>query len=233
MSPTTPVILGASIGWHTNMCHWMSGWTTEEWGVFFTLLTAVAIFGQWAAMLRTNKHFRITERAYVRLSHVTEGRRAAFDWLQGGAGEATMQIEIKNCGRSPARVTGVWLGGRCVPDGKEFPTYFSYREGHSATASKIGRAFLMPSDQILIPWALNFSPEEYEAVELGNATLIIFGYVDYIDQFGDHYRGGYGRQLIPQTFKNNLGFPDCPAKLNFDEPRTKGAWLDRGTQFSE
>ena len=70
--------------------------------------------------------------------------------------------------------------------------------------------------------------------------MVIFGFMDYEDQFGSVHRSGYGRVYAPirdvrpaninsEDFynRNNLVYFDTPSTYNFDLPRdTKGAWIE-------
>ena len=86
--------------------------------------------------------------------------------------------------------------------------------------------FVTPNDTIYVPQKLEVHKAERSDIEEGKSALIVFGYVDYIDQFDERQRGGYGRQYIPNIGGNNLGFPIVRAKLNYDEPRTPSVGWD-------
>ena len=213
-------------GEKVSMIGWLARWTAEEYIALFSFFTLGAIAGQWLAMRRENEHFRVTERAYVRMSHVSN-MRTGLQWRkEPHSSEADVLIEVKNCGRTPGRVTAVWLTCKVVPKGQEFPVNFSYADGDLSYDSGEGYSFVMPSDAIFVPQELDIHEAERRDVDEGSATLIVFGYVDYIDQFGARHRAGYGRQYIPNVAGNNLTFPAVRAKLNYDEPRAPGVGWD-------
>ncbi len=196
-------------------------WDANDTIALFTGLTFVVFAGQLWQMVRTNQHFRVTERAYVKMSHVSE-KRDGLQWLQGGSGQADIRMETTNSGRSPARVTATFLAAKVFSDDVESQIGFPYPDRDVIR----GHAFLVPSDAIFTTNSFEITPEEYAAVESGDATLIIYGYVDYTDQFGDCYRGGYGRQYMPGVKGINLGFPEISDRLNYDEPRSPSPALD-------
>ena len=62
----------------------------------------------------------------------------------------------------------------------------------------------MTNDHIFI--YATFPLAEFQQVLLGQLTLYLFGYVDYIDAFGQRHRGGYARLFMPEQKENNLVF---------------------------
>jgi hypothetical protein len=201
--------------------------------VMSAALTAIATVGigiftwtLWRSNERSSEHFRVTERAYVKMSHVSK-MRTGLQWdKEPDSGKFTVLIEVKNCGRTPARVTAVWLTCKAVLKGQEFPVTFSYADGSLSYDSGEGYSFVMPSDAIYVPHELSIQDADRRAADDGSATLIVFGYVDYIDQFEVRHRAGYGRQYIPNVAGNNLGFPNVKAKLNYDDVREPGVGWD-------
>ena len=91
----------------------------------------------------------------------------------------------------------------------------------------------MPGDAFYLPQPLEIHETERQSVEWMDSTIIVYGYVDYIDQFGAHHRAGYGRQYIAGGKGNNLAFPVVRAKLNYDEVRTVGIGWDWPNQQHE
>ena len=91
-------------------CPW---WTYSGlWIAIFTFLTVCIFVGQLRAMLRTNEHYRVTERAYVKISHFAPGiywvmpqkeetRYSEEKNLRYGMG---LYFRAKNFGRTPASV---------------------------------------------------------------------------------------------------------------------------------
>ena len=62
-------------------------------------------------------------------------------------------------------------------------------------------------------------------MDAGTQRLIVYGYVDYIDQFGQRHRAGFGRQYHPSATTNNMVFPDT-GPFNYDCERQVGEGID-------
>ncbi len=80
------------------------------------------------------------------------------------------------------------------------------------------RAFMAPDDTLDRRGEFELPDESMKAAKDGNAQLVVFGYVDYIDQFNIRHRAGYARQYSQDAGQNNLVFPTVPAAaaLNYD-----------------
>lgn len=195
-----------------------ANWNADDFIAAFTGLTFFVFAGQLWQMWRQNQHFRVTERAYVKMSHDSSGR----DGLQLTAnGFRNIRAELKNCGRTPARISSMFLDVRVLRHGEMAD--FVYRDGGAVMV----QAFVMPGESVIRNWEFRLTPAQETVIDAPEeGILIIYGYVDYRDQFGDRYRSGYGRQFIPTVQGNNLGFPEIDARLNFDDLRMKGAGMD-------
>jgi hypothetical protein len=71
---------------------------------------------------------------------------------------------------------------------------------------------------------MSITDEERLAVDDGTQKMIIFGYADYIDQFGIRHRAGYGRLYIDSQV-NNLAYPDT-GPFNYDRIRLPDEGID-------
>ena len=47
----------------------------------------------------------------------------------------------------------------------------------------------------LYPSVFRIGPKDIPYIREGERKLYIFGYVDYVDNFGSHHRGGYAREF--------------------------------------
>jgi hypothetical protein len=206
------------------MCAWLttwnalSAWSAEDWIALFSLFTGVAIVGQWTAMLRTNKHFRIGERSYVKMSHEPPG----IKWESDTSGNFKVVLKITNHGRTPGNVTDV-VTNFFLPPSKMRITELPPSVRH--TFLKETKAFLVHGDYIYQHADLSVTVEERNDILAGRVVLIFYGYVDYIDQFNVRHRGGYGRKYLPTGVEQNLVFPD-EGLFNYDRVRKTGEGID-------
>lgn len=163
-------------------------------------------------------------RAYVKLSHHPPG----IEWDGNDIGRFSVLLRIKNHGQTPARITNFSLNA---------PTYATVaalepEPPYTNTAER--GAFLVADDAYSHTIFLRISRTEHAQVMAGTLRLAVFGFVDYIDQFGDEYRGGYGRWYEPardnrarfigsdEDFleRNNLTYIEDP-RYNYDALRTE------------
>jgi hypothetical protein len=105
----------------------------------------------------------------------------------------------------------------------ERPTY----EGTQGYPS--ARAFLVANDRIFTH--ATFPLPEFQQVLLGQLTLYLFGYVDYVDAFGQRHRGGYARLFVADQKENNLVFI-TNASYNYDVPRQPGEGRNWGENLA-
>ena len=174
---------------------------------------------------RANWHFRVTERAYLKVSHITPDTGPALTWSPN-LDVFGVEVEIKNLGRTPARVTDSTFNYQVFERGEWFthtPAYI--RQPNSADET---HAFLVCKDRFIDRNRCQIDPEVAKRVLNETAILIFFGYVDYRDQFGQRHRRGYGRQYGPGGLgNNNLVYPAGGLDgLNYDRPRVRGEGKD-------
>lgn len=153
-----------------------------------TLFIAVFSGTLWWVNRRQGSDARVIQRAYVKISHSSPGvevDRSGNFWLQGS---------IKNFGQTPARVTDIVMKPVVVAHGEPLPTIPDYT---CADPGPSLQAFLVRDDEFFIPRFYSITPYEMEQVRGHQADLYVIGFVDYVDQFGERHRGGYGRRYYP------------------------------------
>jgi hypothetical protein len=164
--------------------------TYNKWIARFTAILAiatiglgVATFGLYLVNHNQLKHGRRVERAYVKMSHRAPGI------MFGTKPSIDLMIQVKNYGRTPARVSGVIITPIVWPKDTPLPANPAY-----VNFWKVGKTpggFLVCDDHFVIDSTTTISEEEYSAVREGTHDVIVVGYVDYIDQFERHHRSGY------------------------------------------
>jgi hypothetical protein len=184
---------------------------------FISLVTGilVALFTLGLVLLgrKADSHFRVVERAYVKMSHYPPG----IDWFETTAmAHATIAIRVKNFGRTPGHVTDVHVEGRLLQEGEELPAIPQYEllEGREITS-----AFLVTDDEFVHRVDLGIPPRDLQKIREGAARYFIIGYVDYRDRFGGHHRGCFGRFYDPDI--------DDTAQLGSGNVWTEEVWTGR------
>jgi hypothetical protein len=79
-------------------------------------------------------------------------------------------------------------------------------------------AFLVTNDETFFTCIMPLDPSAIFAAEQEQKRLIVFGYVDYIDQFKVRHRSGYAREYDKITRPNNLIYVTQP-RYNYDRVR--------------
>jgi len=206
---------------------WLMDWNSDRSIAFLTGLIALIGYFQW-------RHFRVTERAYLKMSHITPKKEdagtpkpevveQALMWI--GPDTCTFQVtyEVKNHGRTPARVTATGTAYEVLDvDEKVTDTGWDPVAEDDRT-----EAFLVCNDRFEFDDDETITLEEKIACEGGKKILIVSGFVDYIDQFGVRHRSGYARRWLPgDRTRNNLIFTDEHPGMNYDRERTRREGLD-------
>ncbi|MEO8060252.1 MAG: hypothetical protein ABI671_18200 [Burkholderiales bacterium] len=157
------------------------------------------------------------ERAYVKLSYERPGVV-----LQSSIG--TVELKIKNWGKTPATVTNVRFGAALLPHGESLSIEFPYK---GPVSSDIASAFLVPDEfyTASLPFPLHGTDER--TIRDSGKKLWVFGHVDYIDVFRCRHRSGWVRTYIPslQGTDDNLVYA-VGDRYNYDRPRKKGEGND-------
>jgi hypothetical protein len=197
----------------------------------FTFVLAVATIYLWRETRNASKialeHARaltLSERAYVKISHTSPN-------LIREDCKFTAIFDIKNYGRTPATVTDVVYNHLVLMKNESLPLTPKY----DRSGTDVVRAFLVTGEEFSSGYPLSVSQEEFIAIESKAKNLFIYGYVDYIDQFGNHYRAGFARQYDPTPIKiinagvvqgySNLFFVNQPG-YNDDRIRKHGEGND-------
>jgi len=182
------------------------------------------------AALEEAKAMTLAERAYVKMSHCPPG-------LQQVANSPLydIQLQIKNFGHTPATVTGVVLTYKIVPHEDLLPTVPEYGSG---TGQLIRRVFLVREEDFFTHQTFTILSPDFTLIENETNDICIYGYVDYIDQFGTRHRAGYARRYEPrandariyrtdEAFRNrsNLMYVTQP-RYNYDRRREHGEGND-------
>jgi len=160
-----------------------------------------AFFGSWVAGFTGALYWRtvlqerankISERAYVKIIH----QRPGVEWFGSDPGKFLVRIIVRNSGKTPATITNVSLStfvfvGQEPAPGQEM--YETPDRPPYARAERSVGAFLVADDQSTHTVVLRISAEEHTEVMAGRSQMLVFGFVDYVDRFGESHRGGYGR----------------------------------------
>ncbi len=199
--------------------------------IFTAILAGCTVLLTWIAR-RQNQMMRTIERAYVKMSHHSRREYPALN-INLQAGTATVTINIRNFGRTPAEVTDVFLA--LAFDDLPPPGSYILPPGHQQT-----RVYLVTQDKFnhYVPFT-GLDPDALMAVmEDEERKLWLYGYVDYRDRFGTRHRGGYMRRYerfdrtaapdalghLPERY-NNLVFDPTPG-FNYDRERERGEGND-------
>ena len=160
------------------------------------------------------------ERAYVKMSHNLPGLHIE---KENNLFEIT--IEIKNHGRTPTTVTDVVIDAKLLENGVLLQKPFPFRqENREAVPS----AFLVTQEAFTITKCFPLRGDNMKDTMFFAKKLWIFGHVDYIDTFGNRYRGGYVRTYNPHLDdgkKNNLVYMN-EDQYNYDRQRKNGEGND-------
>lgn len=172
------------------------------------------------AALLTAKNMQTTERAYVKMSHTDPG----LVFIKGETTESyKVEVKIENCGKTPALVTEARLRFKLCDDGESLPSTIDYPD--SDAAERPSSAFLVPTDYFFIK--RNSPNDWHRMVSTDLKRLILFGYVDYTDVFGQQHRAGYAREY--STVKGNNLFLVAAKGYNYDRLRKETDRQDQDT----
>lgn len=206
---------------------WTVGTIIQQYNGAITALATIFIGAFTMTIWKINRdqlrHGRRVERAYVKMSHRTPGVM-----FSSGFTKVEVEIEVRNHGRTPARVTDALLSSMIVPKGRRVPDRPIYKE---TPDRDIPSAFLVVNDFFIFSGYTTITSEQSAEVRAGNAQLCIVAYVDYIDQFGERHRGGYGRMYYPQPGENNLMFIN-ERGYNYDRVRLPAEGKDWNDEYS-
>jgi hypothetical protein len=125
-----------------------------------------------------------------------------------------VRVEIHNAGRTPATVIEMFVKPAFVSIASTLPVTPDYSRQRTEPPR---RGFLVADMSAYFNEQFDISTEQANQIVAGSLTLYVIGYVDYIDAFGQHHRGGYARRFECQSVANNLVFV-TEAGYNYDEP---------------
>jgi hypothetical protein len=179
--------------------------------VFTGVLTGLAVL-QALMLWRTVENGRVSERAYIKMSHTPPG--VTFN----NSGSFTVQMQIVNYGKTPAEIIDAHICPHVLKISEMLPAEPDYQR-HKGLPSPL-RAFLVANDKFFFrPKRVSIAPAEITAIKAGLSNFYLIGYVDYRDKFGATHRAGYARIYHPdqdrregwesdKAFKkrSNLGF---------------------------
>jgi hypothetical protein len=162
-------------------------------------------------------HGRQVERAYVKMSHKAPGV------LFGSDRRVDISVDVKNFGRTPARITDVLLSTMIIGRNQPLPTDPIYTPPVNRI---LPSAFLVCDDSFNVSASLVILEQmQFSNIMIGELHLYVVGYVDYVDQFEQRHRGGYGRRYVHNADGNNLIFVDA-RRYNYDRVRLPGEGKD-------
>jgi hypothetical protein len=189
------------------------------WTVYETRRTA-------KAAIAAAEHVTRVERAYVKLSHTEQG--VFFSVKHHGQlppgtqaeneGVLSLEIQAKNWGETPARLTAIALGPIYIQGGKKLPATPPYPE-----PAIIGN-FLVRGEESFIEFKFTVDKKTSADLLRGTVTLYMIGYVDYVDAFGGRHRSGYARIWTREAVKNLNVVTD--AAYSYDRARLPGEGND-------
>ena len=131
-------------------------------------------------------------------------------------------------GGTPATITDVIVDAKLLENGELFPKPFPYRHIEREAVSS---AFFVTREKFFHTRTFPLRGQDYIDAKSGAKKLWVFGHVDYIDAFGQRYRGGYVRvydHILDDGKKNNLVFM-TEGRYDYDRPREQ----DEGNDWNE
>jgi hypothetical protein len=158
-------------------------------------------------------HNRRVERAYIKMSPKAPGIKISPD------GRIDLKTEVKNFGTTPGRVTDLVICSNLGPRNNRLPTPPEYDRDNSI---EIADAFLVTEDFFTVGCYFTIPKDEVDGVRNGGRAFAVFGHVDYIDQFGDRHRAGFGRRY-DRTSPPEMNLVYMVERgYNYDRPRIRG-----------
>lgn len=152
-------------------------------------------------MWRENLHFRVTERAYVKLSHFAPGvywempKKRDVLYAKDKELEYWMKLtlQVKNLGHTPANVERICVAGKIVAKDGKLPAKPDYADGKITEI----HAHLVTEDDLQHPVRTKIARDDVDALWGGEKRLYIIAYAEYRDKFGKRHRASYARQYDP------------------------------------
>ena len=186
-----------------------------------TKIAAVAAKINADAALEQAKAITLSERAYVSMSHTPSG----LTQLPPPDSVYMVEMQIRNEGRTPATITDVVLDVSVLGETESLPAILNYPVNSPEAVPEI---FLYADGFFYSERRFPISVDVMNDIQTCKKTLILFGYVDYIDKFGRRHRSGYARRYTPTDRKNNLLIA-VKKGYNYDRERQRGEGGDWDT----
>ena len=146
-----------------------------------------------AAALTQAEAFKLSERAYVKMSHDPPG--VEFHVTSEGQSWLTVGLSVKNWGKTPARVVKAVICYRCTPGIEMLPEKPVYDE--NAVHAQV-QAFLVTNDFTGYVYERRIPTQQVIDVKEGRSNLWVYGHVEYLDIFDVLHVAGYGTFYVPE-----------------------------------
>lgn len=179
------------------------------------IATGILAYIAW----RQDQTNRTVERAYVQIATLGSGLVRVSQ-----SSVLDLALSLKNFGATPATITGFVLDYKVVNHGDPLHIYPEYPAPKRET-----RVFLVGRGEYTTYWQFPILADDLRTIDDHQMDLCIYGYVDYVDQFGTRHRAGYGRRYDPRGEVNgegsNLIYLTQP-HYNYDRQRGPGEGHD-------
>src|SRR6266851_953204 len=183
------------------------------WLLFCVGLGQIVIFiAQLIFIFRQESATKTVERAYVQMSHDSNDKSPGLV-VNPDSGKCRVSIGIKNHGTTPARITRIFLTKRVLA--AALPRFPDYTIGPGESPEQPIEAFLVKDVEIFVGLEFTIDTTDLPLIKDRKKALAVYGFVDYTDQFGRDFRGGYARYYVPDLLPNNLIFTPQP-RYNYD-----------------
>jgi hypothetical protein len=192
---------------HQSSAEWLAALSTFALAVITAFL---AFFTYWLwrstkdLVDRTEKTSSTIERAYVKVSPSSPGIGAGIE--KGVLITYGINLEIKNYGHTPARITDLIVLSKFLKDGESLPNDPDYKSAQKYT---FPGAFLVKEDHFFYLFSDQANRQaiaslDHSKIKNGGGQYFIYGYVDYIDMFGQRHRGGFARVYEPRIDRRDI-----------------------------
>lgn len=177
------------------------------------------------AALKTASYMTDSERAYIKISHQKPGLAlniSRADVIYGsGPYKCTVNFNIQNIGKTPARITSLVYTPALLLKGQTLPKEPPYAPDDRPPIDTI----LYAKDETFPVAVFDMMVQDCEAIHKGDKEFYLLAYADYIDHFRNRHRAGYARLFDPKASENNLLVVPQPG-YNYDRPRKPGEGHD-------
>ena len=164
---------------------WIRMWVWKPWKRVLTVLVGLAgivyafvTYWQWRDL---GHNFSIDERAWIMPIY-------GYPKTLTPERTASATLMLKNVGKSPALRIDVIASGEIV-DSKLPPPLSGRHKGGTLRLSTMAfpQVELDPTEIFLGATERKFTTEDLERLMSGRAYMVVFGIIQYADQFGDHW----------------------------------------------